>query len=650
MQLIMKTTRQIAASVFALMLAMGTNVSFAQPLASGFTYQGELSDNGVPASGTVDILFRLYDGSGAAVSPTYTASDVPLDSMGRFTVEIPFDLTAFNGNERYLDIRVRPGDSVGAYTTLSPRQRLSAAPYALYALNNQPGPAGPPGTTAWSGLTGIPTGFADNIDNDTTYTAGTGVTVSSTTISLNQTYTDARYWQSSAAILGDVTGVLGSTVVSSLRGRSVSATAPSTGNSLVWNGTAWAPASPAVGGDITGTVGSATVTALRGRPVASTTPNPGDLLTFVSGSWTPGQATLAGDVIGTNTASEVRGLRARPLGPGVPTGGDTLIWNGTNWNPAQPTLSGDVSGSTGAAAVVAIRGRTVANIAPMSNQLLRWDSVDARWEPSSLSVSDLPAHTHSASDIVSGVLAIANGGTGASTASSARSNLGAAGTSVSNTFTAGQSIDGQTATTVELTLNGAAGKVTDFLQARNNSGTSLFRITAAGNALVSGNLVATGEVQSPEFNYVTTQSRTLSIAAAALRATDSEFTYNVSVSGSLIADIQVGNVAYIAPFTLPHDARVTSITCFITDTNNTANKNITIEVITKAFGSNSQSETIISTVATSGNPGVSTITTGSLTYNPNDAYYIRASWPGDCGSGCAVAGFRINYEVDSAGK
>ena len=48
------------------------------------------------------------------------------------------------------------------------------------------GPQGNPGTTAWSGLTGIPAGFADNTDNDTTYTAGTGIILTGTTLSLGQ--------------------------------------------------------------------------------------------------------------------------------------------------------------------------------------------------------------------------------------------------------------------------------------------------------------------------------------------------------------------------------------------------------------------------------------------------------------------------------
>jgi len=46
------------------------------------------------------------------------------------------------------------------------------------------GPAGPPGTTDWNGLTNVPAGFSDNVDDDTTYSAGSGLSLSGTTFSI----------------------------------------------------------------------------------------------------------------------------------------------------------------------------------------------------------------------------------------------------------------------------------------------------------------------------------------------------------------------------------------------------------------------------------------------------------------------------------
>ena len=52
----------------------------------------------------------------------------------------------------------------------------------------------------------------------------------------------------SPIINGDVTGGLHTTKVEKLQNNSVSATAPTAGQTLVWNGTAWAPATPSTGG------------------------------------------------------------------------------------------------------------------------------------------------------------------------------------------------------------------------------------------------------------------------------------------------------------------------------------------------------------------------------------------------------------------
>ena len=49
-------------------------------------------------------------------------------------------------------------------------------------------------TPTWSALTGVPGGFADGVDNDTTYTAGTGISLSSGSFGLDLAYTDGRYW------------------------------------------------------------------------------------------------------------------------------------------------------------------------------------------------------------------------------------------------------------------------------------------------------------------------------------------------------------------------------------------------------------------------------------------------------------------------
>jgi hypothetical protein len=69
------------------------------------------------------------------------------------------------------------------------------------------------------------------------------------------------------SLAGDVTGAQGSTVVTKLRGSAISATTPSNGQVLKWNGTEWAPGTDNdlnSGGTVTSVTGSAPITVSNG--------------------------------------------------------------------------------------------------------------------------------------------------------------------------------------------------------------------------------------------------------------------------------------------------------------------------------------------------------------------------------------------------
>ncbi len=104
------------------------------PVGTSFTYQGELLQGGSPANGRFDFRFRLFDAAtvGSQVGPTVTKDDVQVTN-DRFTVVLDFGGNVFQGDARWLEIAVRPGNSTGAYTTLSPRQAVNPVPYAIYA-------------------------------------------------------------------------------------------------------------------------------------------------------------------------------------------------------------------------------------------------------------------------------------------------------------------------------------------------------------------------------------------------------------------------------------------------------------------------------------------------------------------------------------
>ena len=96
-----------------------------------FTYQGQLRQGGAAVNGSCDMAFRLYDdpGGGNLIgSPITTTQSI---NNGLFTVGLNFGSNAFQGAARWLNIRVRCPASSGSYTTLTPRQQITAAPYAL---------------------------------------------------------------------------------------------------------------------------------------------------------------------------------------------------------------------------------------------------------------------------------------------------------------------------------------------------------------------------------------------------------------------------------------------------------------------------------------------------------------------------------------
>lgn len=145
-----------AALTFAV-LAVASHAD-AAPVSTAFTYQGQLLKSSTPYTGNADVIFRLYDAvsGGIQVGPTVIASSLPV-AAGLFTADLDFG-AVFTGTALWLDIQVRtPPDAV--YTLLTPRVRLAASPFALYALSG-PGVAGG-------------TGLVDNGDGTVTdYTTG----------------------------------------------------------------------------------------------------------------------------------------------------------------------------------------------------------------------------------------------------------------------------------------------------------------------------------------------------------------------------------------------------------------------------------------------------------------------------------------------
>ncbi|MGV6852739.1 MAG: hypothetical protein ACWA5R_11270 [bacterium] len=107
----------------------------AQGVNTAFTYQGELTVNGVPANGTYDMSFDAYEVATGGTSLLIFGADVHTNitvSNGLFTVQnVDFgDLIFTSGPDTWIELAVKPS-SGGNYTTLSPRQQITTAPYAI---------------------------------------------------------------------------------------------------------------------------------------------------------------------------------------------------------------------------------------------------------------------------------------------------------------------------------------------------------------------------------------------------------------------------------------------------------------------------------------------------------------------------------------
>jgi hypothetical protein len=101
-----------------------------------FTYQGKLTDGGSPANGNYDLQFELFDAvtAGNQIGSTVFQSSVVVTN-GAFTTQLDFGAGAFPGDDRFLELGVRPGGSAAAYTVLSPRTQITSTPYAIRALS-----------------------------------------------------------------------------------------------------------------------------------------------------------------------------------------------------------------------------------------------------------------------------------------------------------------------------------------------------------------------------------------------------------------------------------------------------------------------------------------------------------------------------------
>ncbi len=190
--------------------------AFQEPPPVTFTYQGRLQEGGQPVQGYYDLRFRLYDAEENGVLKAELLRENVAINQGQFNIALTFSSSAMSGEPGYLEVAVRPAESEDEsdFTILSPRQALTRVPYAWQADRavraESAASADQAQSVPWSGISGVPSGLQDGDDN-TTYTAGSGLTLTGTTFALNMVDLDVRYWGLEGNALGSEQAQLGST-------------------------------------------------------------------------------------------------------------------------------------------------------------------------------------------------------------------------------------------------------------------------------------------------------------------------------------------------------------------------------------------------------------------------------------------------------
>ncbi len=358
------TIRSLLGAV--LLVCAGSILAWGQTIPQTISFQGKLLESGAPVTGTRNFTFTF---TGTAWTETHNNVSV---TNGLYSVILgsltPIPISVFNDNTTAtLTISVNG-------TLLSPNVTISSAGYAFKAekaddaarIGGHPVSTSSPGSNTylkWNGTqwTASLVIEADGVvGNEVLDATASGGLVRSGSGTAGSPYTLGISWggtgsantasRSDHGHVGDVSGSGNLTVVR-LQGRSISPTAPTSGQVLKWNsGTSiWEPS----------TDNNTTYTAGTGISIAS-------------------------NIITNTSPDQTVGLTA---GAGISVSGTYPNFGILNTLPNE-THTGDATGSS-ALTVVRLQGRNLSAAAPSSGQVLKWDG--SSWAPGADNNTSLPA-------------------------------------------------------------------------------------------------------------------------------------------------------------------------------------------------------------------------------------------------------------------
>jgi len=301
--------------------------------------QGYLTDDGgAPIDGTRSMGVALYTAP-VGGSPIWAETQSVTVDTGYFTVYVgaiaALDLATFRDQG---DLWL--GLTVGSDPEMTPRLDLGSVPYAGFAQY-----CADAGTVAWTGITGVPGDLADG-DADTTYSEGTGILLTGTTFSADTTYLQRRVTgscppESSIASIADDGSV-------TCEADTDTDTTYSQGTGIIISGTTVSADTTYLQRRVTGSCVSGSIAAISaGGGVSCHADDPGPPGWELGGN----NGTTAGvDYLGTNDGEplqlHVAGARALRIEPG--SSSPNLI-GGAQDNVAFTGLSGATIGGGGSA-------------------------------------------------------------------------------------------------------------------------------------------------------------------------------------------------------------------------------------------------------------------------------------------------------------
>lgn len=208
-------------------------------------------------------------------------------------------------------------------------------------------------------------------------------------------------------LAGDLGGTAAAPIIAKLQGATLSSSAPTLGQVLKYNGTAWVPDAvvlaeaqtlsltgttvtlsgtnssvtlPAVGdatssatgkvqlaGDLGGVATSPNVVKIQGIPVSNTAPAIGQVLKYDGTSYVPNSSILA--------ETQVLSLAGSTLSISG-TSSSVVIPNATSSTSGMVQLAGDLGGTATAPSVVKIQGVPVSTTVPTTGQVLKYDGIN----------------------------------------------------------------------------------------------------------------------------------------------------------------------------------------------------------------------------------------------------------------------------------